>query len=86
MKKSREQLTGFLRYWWCVLSRTCEYRGIHPDRCDGVVKWEAGRSAYVTKIPKGRWDNPNRDMLLCGGHAQEHHVYWNDMWDQVPRG
>jgi len=82
-------LGRWLWYWFCVLTKTCEWR-LDAKKftcpCEGEVKWESGRSAYHTREKPDSYRDPNRRVLLCREHAAEHHERWDDLWDQVPRG
>ena len=64
------------------------------ERCGSTegVQPEASRTAYYHEEPlPTAWDkllerkpesppDPNRDVWLCRGCAEEHHSYWDDCW------
>ena len=66
----------------------------HCGATDGV-QLEPSRTIYHYEIPPPNvWDHllerkpdlppdPNADVWLCRECAEEHHRYWDDMWDQV---
>ena len=55
------------------------------------VKIESSRTAYDTSYPRTRFErildpepeDPNIDIPLCRECSEDHHSYWNEMWEMV---
>jgi hypothetical protein len=59
----------------------CEYCGHLTG-----LKLESSRTKYFWEGPLDSTNDPNRMRLLCRCCAEEHHSYWNDMWEEYYRG
>jgi hypothetical protein len=69
-----------------ILGFTC----IACNTTEGV-RLEPSRTQYDTSYPRTRFErildpepeNPNIDIPLCRSCAEDHHEYWNQMWQMV---
>lgn len=58
------------------------------DHCDSTegVEMESSRTAYHYTGEPGSADDPNKPVPLCPPCADDHHSYWDSLWDNYYRG